>query len=91
MKQHTPRVAGFLAFGFVFALSVSGAEAPGGKPSNHPFDGKAKNQWDIRAEGTLKVGDQAPDVTLKDLDGKDVQLASLIGPKPVFLVFGSYT
>jgi cytochrome oxidase Cu insertion factor (SCO1/SenC/PrrC family) len=42
-------------------------------------------------EGMLKVGDPAPDFTLKDVDGKrSVRLAGLKG-KPVVLFFGSCT
>ncbi|HVL12817.1 MAG TPA: deiodinase family protein, partial [Gemmata sp.] len=39
-----------------------------------------------------KVGDRAPDFTLKTPDGKDtVSLAKLTGKKPVVLVFGNFT
>lgn len=39
-----------------------------------------------------KLNDRAPDFTLKTADGKStVHLAKLIGPKPVVLVFGSFT
>ena len=39
-----------------------------------------------------KLNDPAPDFTLKTADGKGtVHLANLIGPKPVILVFGSFT
>jgi hypothetical protein len=39
-----------------------------------------------------KVGDAAPDFTLKTADGKEsVRLSKLIGPKPVVLVFGNFT
>jgi hypothetical protein len=39
-----------------------------------------------------KLNDLAPDFTLKTADGKDaIQLAKRIGPKPVVLVFGSFT
>ncbi|HEY7326705.1 MAG TPA: deiodinase family protein [Gemmataceae bacterium] len=46
--------------------------------------------------GSLKEGpmlnDPAPDFTLKTSDGKDtIHLAKRIGPKPVVLVFGSFT
>ena len=45
-----------------------------------------------RTEGTLKVGDRAPEVSLVALDGKtDVRLAGLANGKPLVLVFGSYT
>jgi len=42
-------------------------------------------------EGNLEVGQEAPDFTLKGLDGKEVALSSFRGQKPVFLIFGSYT
>ena len=43
-------------------------------------------------EGTLQAGDEAPDFTLKTLDGSaEVQLLSYRGECPVALVFGSYT
>jgi len=45
-----------------------------------------------RREGNLRVGQQAPDVSLVSLDGKSrVRLADEIGGKPLVLVFGSYT
>ena len=40
----------------------------------------------------LKVGDMAPDFTLKSPDGKQtVTLSSFRDKRPVALVFGSYT
>jgi hypothetical protein len=43
-------------------------------------------------EGGLKVGDAAPDFTLKSPDDKKkVTLSEFSGKKPVVLVFGSYT
>lgn len=47
--------------------------------------------YDQRREGLLQVGGQAPDVTLTALDGSELHLASLVGPKPLVLVFGSFT
>ncbi len=39
-----------------------------------------------------KVGEKAPDFTLKTLDGsKEITLSDLIGPKPVVLIFGNFT
>jgi hypothetical protein len=39
-----------------------------------------------------KLNEPAPDFTLKTVDGKEtVQLARRIGPKPIVLVFGSFT
>ncbi len=49
-------------------------------------------RYDQREEGTLKVGDRAPNVTLLALDGATpVRLSDRIGGKPTVLVFGSFT
>jgi hypothetical protein len=49
-------------------------------------------RYDQREEGTLKVGDKAPDVTLLALDGKTpVHLSERLAGKPTVLVFGSFT
>jgi hypothetical protein len=49
-------------------------------------------RYDQREEGTLKVGDRAPDVALVALDGTTpVHLSSELGGKPTVLVFGSFT
>jgi len=49
-------------------------------------------RYDQRQEGTLRVGDRAPDVALMGLDGKStVRLADSIGGKPLVMVFGSFT
>ncbi len=49
-------------------------------------------RYDQRQEGSLKVGDRAPDVSLVSLDGKTaVRVSDRIGVKPLVLVFGSYT
>lgn len=49
-------------------------------------------RYDQREEGSLKVGDRAPDVTLTALDGTTpVQLSSELGGKPTVLIFGSFT
>lgn len=48
--------------------------------------------WMDARAGHLRIGDAAPDFTLKTPDGSaQVQLASFQGKKPVVLVFGSYT
>lgn len=39
----------------------------------------------------LAVGETAIDFTLKDVDGNTVNLASLLGEKPVVMIFGSFT
>jgi len=49
-------------------------------------------RYDQREEGTLKVGDRAPDVGLIALDGSTpVRLSSELGGKPTVLIFGSFT
>ena len=41
--------------------------------------------------GNLRLGDQAPDVTLVSLDGGSFQLRDHLQGKPLVLVFGSFT
>ncbi|HRC85303.1 MAG TPA: hypothetical protein PK413_06830 [Thermoanaerobaculia bacterium] len=49
-------------------------------------------RYDQRHEGTLRVGDRAPDVALRALDGERVlHLLDSVGPRPLVLVFGSFT
>ena len=49
-------------------------------------------RYDEREEGTLRVGDLAPDVELTALDGTTrVGLLADRGDKPLVLVFGSFT
>lgn len=42
-------------------------------------------------EGNLKVGDLAPNVVLRELNGSEFFLHERIGAKPLVLIFGSYT
>ena len=50
------------------------------------------NEYDIRSEGMLAVGDLAPDLELARVEGEDkVRLSDLYREKPVVLAFGSYT
>lgn len=49
------------------------------------------NKWDRRVRGTLRVGDQAPDVELTRYDGTRLRLSSVWATKPAVLVFGSCT
>ena len=49
-------------------------------------------RYDQREEGTLRVGDKAPEVELLTLDGKArVRLTERIRGRPSVLVFGSFT
>ena len=48
--------------------------------------------WNIAREGSLNVGDAAPDFELPSYDkSATVRLSDLRGKSPVVLVFGSYT
>ena len=50
------------------------------------------NEYDIRTEGQLQVGDLAPDLELARVDGEGAtMLSDLYRDKPVVLAFGSYT
>jgi hypothetical protein len=77
-----------IGLGAVIVLAVGGITYMIGGPRN--LIGMLR--YDQRQEGSLKVGDRAPDVTLFALDGKTpVQLSSELGGKPTVLVFGSFT
>ena len=77
-----------LGLGVLGLLAVAGMTYMIGGPRN--LIGMLR--YDQRQEGTLRVGDRAPDVTLVSLDGTTpVRLASQIGGKPTVLVFGSFT
>jgi peroxiredoxin len=48
--------------------------------------------WLVARRGHLKVGDPAPDFSLKTADSAQiVRLSSFQGQKPVVLIFGSHT
>ncbi len=50
------------------------------------------NEFDVRSEGILQVGNAAPELTLARVgEGDPVTLSSLYAERPVVLVFGSYT
>ena len=49
------------------------------------------NEYDIRSEGTLRVGDLAPDLELATAEGGTQRLSELFEQKPLVLIFGSYT
>jgi len=54
--------------------------------------GGAKGLRDGPREGSLKVGDAAPDFGLALLGGEGkVKLSAFKGDRPVVLIFGSYT
>ena len=77
-----------IGLGALVVLAVAGFTYMVGGPRN--LIGMLR--YDQREEGTLKVGDRAPDVTLLALDGATpVRLSDRIGGKPTVLVFGSFT
>ena len=50
------------------------------------------NEYDIRSEGSLQVGDLAPNVELLATDGGQMRrISDLYADKPLVLTFGSYT
>lgn len=50
------------------------------------------NEFDIRSEGMLRVGDLAPDLELAAAaDGALLRLSDFYQDKPLVLIFGSYT
>jgi hypothetical protein len=50
------------------------------------------DRYDIRSEGTLQVGDLAPDLSLRAVDGSGPRkLSDFYRDNPLVLVFGSYT
>ena len=49
-------------------------------------------RYDTRREGSLKVGDKAPAVTLLALDGTTgVPLTDRLHGRPLVIIFGSFT
>lgn len=78
-----------IGLGCLLVLALAGFTYMVGGPRN--LIGMIR--YDQREEGSLKVGDRAPDVTLLELDGKTpVKLSERLGAsKPTVLVFGSFT
>ena len=77
-----------LGLGIVVALALGAVTFMIGGPRN--LIGMLR--YDQRQEGTLKVGDRAPDVARLALDGKTpVRLSERIGGMPTVLIFGSFT
>jgi hypothetical protein len=86
VKRWVKRI--LLGLGVLVVLAVGGMTYMIGGPRN--LIGMLR--YDQRQEGTLKVGDHAPDVTLVALDGKTpVPLSSQLGVRPTVIVFGSFT
>ena len=50
------------------------------------------NEYDIRSDGSLSVGDLAPDLELAAADGSGLKrISDFYREEPLVLVFGSYT
>jgi hypothetical protein len=49
------------------------------------------NKYDRREQGSIRVGDYAPNLALAGYDGSTVRLGRLWAEKPLVLVFGSCT
>jgi hypothetical protein len=50
------------------------------------------NEFDVRSEGSLEVGDLAPDLALQAVDGSGPKkISDFYRHKPLVLIFGSYT
>ncbi len=79
-----------------FRDALLAEEAPRRRPNDMPSQavlirGLFAGELGSLSEGP-KLNEQAPDFTLKTSDGKEVvQLSKRIGPKPIVLVFGSFT
>jgi hypothetical protein len=80
---------------------LAGGPKRGGRPAGLPKQNAAMRSLLVRGlfageigsmnEGP-RVGQPAPNFTLRTVDGKEtVQLANVLGRKPVVLVFGNYT
>jgi hypothetical protein len=77
--------------GFFRTLGRGRGGPLGGPPNVKPPKADERPRPPQRGEGP-KVGEEAPDFTLKTLDGEgEVTLSSFRGKKPVVLIFGSYT
>jgi hypothetical protein len=49
-------------------------------------------RYDTRREGSLKIGDRAPDAVLRLPDGSGTtRISDHVGGKPLVIVFGSFT
>jgi hypothetical protein len=89
MSLVRPQFVKALAIVGVFAL---GAVALGGAYYLAVRQGWLRyNKYDRREQGTIRVGDHAPDLALAGYDGATVRLAGLWAEKPLVLVFGSCT
>lgn len=69
------------------AQSNGNLTASNGANTSNTTKASADNQAPAPPKTNLKVGDQAPDFTLTDTDGKPVKLSDFRGKKNVVLAF----
>lgn len=88
MKKTWPRRIGFAVAGFL----MLGGFAAWGYYEAVKRAWIRYNEYDIRSEGSLTVGDLAPDLELAAVPGDGPRkLSDFYRDKPLVLVFGSYT
>ena len=79
-----------IAFGVLFVLAVGVLSQLAGGPKH--IYGLVRYALPQMHRGELRVGDPAPDVQLLSLDGQSrFSLREKFGPRPLVLIFGSYT
>jgi hypothetical protein len=106
LKKNTKRLLGgaftvliCLWLGFVGYINWAMHQPPevfghvmAGMPMPAYFLFPFETMWTDARKGALKVGDPAPDFSVKTLDTKTpIKLASLWSDKPAVLIFGSFT
>lgn len=84
MKTRTKRI--LLCVGVAALCGLSGLVAAIG-----PRNVIGILRYDTRREGSLKVGDRAPDVELLSTVGGGERLSARFSGRPLVLVFGSFT
>ncbi|MBI3271434.1 MAG: hypothetical protein HYZ53_20760 [Planctomycetes bacterium] len=76
----------FVTLGLLCASLLAGAVREAGAQHRPP------GQDPRGPDKAPKLGEAAPDFTLRSLDDKqEVKLSKLVGKRPIVLVFGSYT
>jgi cytochrome oxidase Cu insertion factor (SCO1/SenC/PrrC family) len=81
-----------VAAGLVLAVSeTSAAAAPAPQGEELQRQLELRQKYDRRREGSLKVGDLAPDFAVQDVSGQQTVRLSELRGRPVVLIFGSCT
>jgi len=88
MQAFLKWVAGILAV--LLLAAFGGLSYMAGRPKD--VYGMVRYAFPHMRRGTLKVGSDAPDVRLLELDGSSYfHLRERVGNRPLVLVFGSFT